>query len=182
MSKILSLQPTALLDPDKHDRAAFSCGVSELDQFLAQRARKESDQNLSKTFVLTAKELPGRIIGYYTISPKHINTSDLPSELTRKLPRYNELGVTLLGRLAIDQDFATNKGLGSHLLTDVKYKVWGLQTGSFGIVVDVLIGETGDPTEFYLKHDFIQFSDTPNKLFLPMKTIQQTLKAGGLIE
>lgn len=180
MTASLRLHATVLLDANKHDRGKFSSGVSELDNFLHQRARKESELNFSKTFVLTAEELPGRIVGYYTISPKHINTFDLPADLTRRLPKYNELGVTLLGRFAIDEEFS-GKGIGAHLLTDIKLKVWNLSTGSFGIVVDVLIGEKGDPTAFYLKFDFIRFPDTEKKLFLPMKTIEQTLKKAGLI-
>jgi len=171
-----------LLDISKHDRSSFRCGVSELDLFFEQRARKESELNLSKTFVLTAEEVPDGILGYYTISPKHINTTDLASELTKRLPKYNEIGVTLLGRFAIAEEFQrAGLGLGTFLLNDVKYRVWNLATGSFGIVVDVLIGEKGDPTDFYRNYDFIPFPDNPRKLFLPMKTIEQTLHKAGLI-
>ena len=178
----LTLLPTELLDPLKHDREAFRSGVKELDLFLHQKARKEADHNLSKTFVLTASDPPRQILGYYTISPKHINTTDLPSELTRKLPRYNELGVTLLGRFAIAEAYQQGDfGLGRHLLTDVKYRVWNLATGSFAIVVDVLMGEKGDPTGFYLKYDFMPFVDNQKKLFLPMKTVERTLRDANLI-
>jgi hypothetical protein len=156
--------------------------VSELDLFFQERARKESELSLSKTFVLTADEVPDEILGYYTISPKHINTTDLPPELTKRLPKYNELGVTLLGRFAIAEEFQrAGFGLGTFLLNDVKYRVCNLGTGSFGIVVDVLVGEKGDPTAFYLSYDFIPFPDNPRKLFLPMKTIEQTLRKAGLI-
>ncbi len=189
MAGKLTLRPTELLDISKHDRSSFKCGVSELDLFFQERARKESELNLSKTFVLTAEEVSNGILGYYTISPKHINTTDLPSELTKRLPKYNELGVTLLGRFAIAEEFQRTghglgtflHGLGTFLLNDVKYRVWNLATGSFGIVVDVLVGEKGDPTDFYRSYDFIPFLDNPRKLFLPMKTIEQTLRKAGLI-
>ncbi len=132
---------------------------------------------------MTAYEQPELIIGYYTISPKHINTSDLPPELTQRLPRYNELGVTLLGRFAIAEMYQrSNYKFGQHLLNDVKYKVWNLATGSFGIVVDILVGEKGNPTGFYLAYDFLPFPDNSKKLFLPMKTLEMTLRAAGLID
>jgi len=182
VSEPLTLQPTELLDPHKHDRNSFKCGVKELDHFLWERARKESDLNLSKTFVLTTAEHPEAILGYYTLSPKHITTSDLPNELTKRLPRYNEIGVTLLGRFAIAEQFQRRGlGLGGHLLTDAKHRVWNLSTNSFGLLVDVLIGEKGDPTDFYLGYDFQPFPDNRTKLFLPMKTIERTLREAGLI-
>jgi hypothetical protein len=59
--------------------------------------------------------------------------------------------------------------------------VWNLATGSFAIVVDVLTGEKGDPTGFYMNYDFMPFADNPKKLFLPMKTVEQTLRQAGLI-
>ncbi len=59
--------------------------------------------------VLTCLEQPGRILGFYSLSSKQIDVSDLPPELTKKLPKYNSLGATLLGRFAIDEEFTHDK-------------------------------------------------------------------------
>jgi hypothetical protein len=183
----LTLNQPVILDVAKHNRAAFICGVSELDVFIKEKAKKEAEQNLNKTFVLTSKERPAEIIGYYTLSPKHIKTADLPIELTGRLPRYNNIGVTLLGRFAIADKYqsATRKDLrlGTLLLNDAKFRAWraSQEIGSFALIVDVLVGEKGDPTAFYLRYDFIQFPNKPNQLYLPMKTIEKSLRTSGLI-
>lgn len=188
MQKPIQLLLPMPLDAKLHDREAFSCGVSELDTFLKTRARKEAEQNLNKTFVLTRAEKPQEIIGYYTLSTRHIPVNDMPAELSKRLPRYNHLGVTLLGRFAIAEKYqsttAPKQSLGALLLTDVKLRTYkaAQSVASFGLLVDVLVGEKGDPTGFYLKYDFQRFPHNQSRLFLPMKTIEKTLRAANLID
>lgn len=184
MGEKITLKPTEPLDPDKHDRASFTCGVAALDRYLWQQARKEAQQNISQTFVLTSKEEPQKILGYYSLSSNRIRIDDLPMELTKKLPRYDDIGVTLMGRFAvIDSLQRGDLRLGEHLLTDAKLKAWCASqvVASFAMIVDVLVAEKGDPTGFYLKYDFVAFSDKVNSLYLPMITIEKTLRAGGVI-
>lgn len=185
---VLSVKPIEALDTEKHDRAEFTCGVSALDRFIKKQARKESDLNYSNTFVLTAKEQPKRILGYYTLSSDGIPMSDLPAEVTKKLPRYDRIPVTLLGRMAVsdtlDSELRKQLRIGEILITDAKFRAWsGAQSiASFALVVDVLVGEKGDPTEFYKKYDFVKFPDTSTKLYLPMNTIEKTLMRAGIIK
>jgi len=42
-----------LLDRRKHDRDSFSCGVTRLDNFLKQSARKQQAGNFTKVWVAT---------------------------------------------------------------------------------------------------------------------------------
>jgi hypothetical protein len=185
-------QPLALLAPvpldaDLHDRDSFTCGVSQLDLFLKTKARKESEANINKTFVLTLKDIPSEIVGYYTLSATRMRVSDLPQDLIKKLPRYDHLGVTLLGRFAIAEKYQhaslPGHGLGKLLINDVKLRSWitSNSVASFALIVDVLVGEKGDPTGFYLKYDFVPFPHEPRKLFLSMATIEKTLRVAGLI-
>ena len=39
----------------KHDRAAFSCGLSELDRYLARQAGKNVRRRIARVFVCTAE-------------------------------------------------------------------------------------------------------------------------------
>jgi len=139
VEETLTVVQPVLLDVAKHNRAEFTCGVSGLDVFIKEKARKEAEQNLNRTFVLTAKDRPAQIIGYYTLSPKHIKTADLPAELTRKLPWYSNIGVTLLGRFAVAEKYQSNKRkdlkLGQLLLNDAKLRAWkaSKEIGSFQI-------------------------------------------------
>jgi hypothetical protein len=180
-----TLKATEPLNTNKHDRKDFSSGVVKLDTYLWQQADKESKQNISQTFVLTSHEKPNSIMGYYTLSASSIQIDNLPDEIAIRLPKYKHVGVTLLGRFAIAEQFQ-KKGLklGEHLLVDAKLKTWKASqvVASFALVVDILTAEKGDPTDFYLKYDFIAFPKTNNKLYLPMKTIERMLKANGLIK
>jgi hypothetical protein len=41
------------------------------------------------------------VLGYYTLSASIIDVADIAADLARKLPRYPQLPVTLIGRLAV---------------------------------------------------------------------------------
>lgn len=57
------------------------------------------------------------MLAYYTLSASTVDASELPDALTKKLPRYPQLPVTLLGRLAVDQSMK-GRGMGEFLLMD----------------------------------------------------------------
>jgi GNAT superfamily N-acetyltransferase len=155
-----------LLTPH-HDRTAFSCGVPELDAYLQRQAGQDQKRNLAAAFVLTAD---GRTIaGFYTLSAHSILASDLPLNLAGKLPRF-PIPVTLLGRMAIAQSLQGH-GLGEYLLLDAleRARMGARQVASWAVVVDAKPGARN----FYLKHDFAPFLTQPDRLFLPMKTIEE---------
>lgn len=188
MSAKITLGPTELLNVRKHNREAFSCGVADLDRYLKQQARKEAEHNISQTFVLTAVNEPSEILAYYSLSSNRIQINDLPKELSKRLPKYESIGVTLLGRFAVDEAYQRNQQpdlrLGEHLLTDAKLKAWkaSRMVASYAMIVDVLITEKGDPTNFYTRYDFLPFSDKPNQLYLPMATIEKSLRLSNLVD
>lgn len=62
------------------------------------------------------------IRGYYTLSAYSVRLTDLPTSLTRKLPRYPDVPAALLGRLAVDMG-CQGQGLGEDLMLDAMDKV-----------------------------------------------------------
>ncbi len=169
-----------------HDRKSFVSGVKKLDNYLHDRAVGDTEKNISRTFVLTLREMPERIIGYYSLSSLLIPMDGLPESILVKLPNYKAIGTTLMGKLAIDENWQRGKcelRLGEHLLIDAMRTAWlaSQKVASYALVVDVLTGEKGDPTDFYTKNNFIPFRDNPARFFLPMKTIEQTLRRNGII-
>lgn len=103
------------LDPAKHRREEFDCGVGPLNEYLKKRARKEMDAGLAACFVVVPESDPGCIAGFYTLSAATMLTTALPEAVTRKLPRYGEVPATLLGRLARSTAFR-GQGLGDRLM------------------------------------------------------------------
>jgi predicted N-acetyltransferase YhbS len=178
----VTLKQIEALDPKRHKREDFSCGVSALDHFLKTNARKEAP-DLSVTFALTCEEEPGEIIGYYSLNATNLQADDLPPELMKKLGCYGVVPATLLGRLAVAEKYQRSElRVGELLLTDAMLKahIASKSVASFGLIVDVLKGAKGDPTGFYKRFGFIECIETRTKMFIPMKTITQILKAAGL--
>jgi len=155
----------------RHDRANFSCGVPALDTYIQRQARQDSERKLAAIFVLTSDSVP--IAGFYALSAHSILAADLPETQARKLPRF-PLPVTLLGRMAVATELRGQR-LGEFLLMHALERSWlgSQQVASWAVVVDAKIGAR----DFYLKHDFIPLPSQPDRLFLPMQTIEQLFTA-----
>jgi predicted GNAT family N-acyltransferase len=150
-----------------HDRAAFSCGVSELDAYLQRQASQDLKRNLAAVFILTAD---GKgVAGFYRLSAHTIRAAELPLELAKKLPQF-PLPVTLLGRMAIALSLQ-GQGWGEFLLLHAlkRAMLGSRQVASWAVVVDAKAGAR----DFYLKHNFVPLVQQPDRLFLPMKTIER---------
>jgi predicted GNAT family N-acyltransferase len=153
-----------------HDRSAFTCGSDALDRYLQQQARQDADKRVAASFVLV--EPPSaQVQGYYTLSASVIHVEELPDTLARKLPRYPQLPVTLLGRLAVAAGL-NGLGMGQFLLMDALWQSLGAATqiGAMAILVDAKDEVTA---AFYARFGFIALQRQPGRLFLPMKTVAQ---------
>jgi ribosomal protein S18 acetylase RimI-like enzyme len=141
------------LDRKRHDRAAFSCGETRIDNFLKNPAAKHADNDFSKTYV--AVEPPSdEIVGYYTLCPHAIDVSTLPERDQKKLPRYPTIGAFYLSMIGVDSKFQ-GKGLGTFLLADAIKMCVGAadKTGGAFIVLDVLNDKAGKLYRRYGFHD-----------------------------
>lgn len=120
------------------------------------------------TFVLV--EPPAdKVLGYYTLSASIITTDGLPAQLAKKLSRYPQLPVTLLGRLAVDQT-QKGKGLGEFLLMDALYRSLqaAAEIAAMAVIVDA---KDNAAAAFYQRYGFIPPQQKPARLFLPIKTV-----------
>ena len=139
----------------EHNRKGFSSGTRSLDNYLWDRAVGDTEKNLSRVFVLTLRDAPSAIVGYYSLSSLQVPTEGLPAELTKKFG-YKIVPTTLLGKLAVGEDWQRDKRalrLGEYLLIHAMQSTWiaAQSVASWAMVVDVLVGEKGDPTVFFTK-------------------------------
>ena len=156
-----------------HDRAAFRCGVPELDNYLHRQAGQDARKKVAAPFVMLDQK--GLIAGYYTLSAYSVRLRELPQSVAKKLPRYPLLPATLVGRLAVSTEHR-GRNLGRLLLMDALHRSWKntAEVASVGVVVEAL----GDSARaFYRRHEFIPLVDHPNKLFLAMATIEKAFEA-----
>jgi predicted GNAT family N-acyltransferase len=158
-----------LLEPH-HDRVAFSCGNEQLDRYLQSTATQDKKRNITIPYVIYDRERQ-RIIGYYTLSMSGINLEALPQEISKKLPKYPIIGVTLIGRLAVAQDYK-GLGWGKLIIMDAFQRSLNISkaTGSFAVVVDAI---DDDAVKFYQRFDFKTFLDRFDRLFRTIKSISQ---------
>jgi ribosomal protein S18 acetylase RimI-like enzyme len=154
---------------DAHDRAAFSCGVEALDIYLRTQAKQDFEKHIAVCFVLTADSRT--VAGYYTLSQYSIDLVQLPDAISKKLTKYPKVPATLLGRFAISQRYRGRK-LGELLLLDALLRSLQLsrQVASAAVVVDA---KNEAARGFYEHFNFISLPDTPNRLFLLMRTIER---------
>lgn len=154
---------------DKHNRAAFSCGVDALDHYLQKQASQDVSKRVAAAFVITPDS--ETIAGFYTLSAHVVSLSDLPTNVAKKLPRYPNVPATLLGRLAVSKDFRS-RGIGELLVLDAFKRVLAnaREVASAVVVVDA---KDDRAREFYLHHNFIALPLQPNRLFFPVKTIEK---------
>lgn len=162
------------LDPAKHRRAEFQCESPELTEFLRTRARKEMEARSSACYVLVEEADPGRIVGYYTLSQTSVDVGKLPEATAKRLPRYPQLGATLIGRLARDIAWKGQQ-VGRFLLIDalrrcVRY------SAEVGAVVVVTDPKDEQARAFYASHGFAPLDD--RRMFIPMSALMEREKRG----
>jgi GNAT superfamily N-acetyltransferase len=149
-----------------HDRASFSCGQPDLDDWFRRRANQDDRRNVACIFVAADDELG--VVGFYSLSSFTLSLHDLPPEIGRKLPRYEAIPAALIGRLATDVHIR-RQGIGELLLADAVRRILGVgrTLAVFAIVVDA----TDDrAAAFYRRFGFRPFPSRPRRLFLPTTT------------
>jgi predicted N-acetyltransferase YhbS len=159
------------LNPAKHRREEFDCGVPVLNDFLRTRARKEMDAGTSTCFVMVAEDAPGRIVGYYTLSAATIARTELPETILKKLPRYDAMPATLLGRLARDLN-VKGQSIGQRLMLSALNRSVSAskEVASLAIITDP---KDAKARAFYEAFGFRLL--TPQRMFLTMKEAEALL-------
>ena len=152
-----------------HDRNDFDCGEPDLNTFLMQFARQQSERDFNRTYVATALG-ESRIRGYYAISSSSIHFANLPAHM--RLPRY-PVPVARIGRLAVDLR-AQGTGVGAALLQHAMGLALTLsqQIGLFAVVVDA---KHDAAAAFYGRYGFARMEDQPLSLYLTLAVIRQAL-------
>ena len=153
-----------------HARAAFSCGVPALDDYLQRRASQDAKRRVAAPFMLV--EAGGvAVCGYYTLSQMAVEIEDLPEDIAKKLPKYPMVPVTLLGRLAVDLRFR-GQGLGEYLLMDALRRSWTLsrEIAAMAVLVDA---KDEAAASFYVSHEFRPLPDRHDRLLLPMAELDR---------
>lgn len=131
-----------------YDRKGFACGVEPLDRYLKTQANREVRLGVSTCFLAVEGK---SILGFYTLSAGSVVLTELPDDVAKKLPRYPQVPVARLGRLAV-AEAAQGKGLGGELLWDALSRL--KRQTDMGIWACVTDPKDEAAAKFYAHHGF----------------------------
>tara|TARA_R110001592_G_scaffold200042_1_gene448763 strand:- start:21 stop:560 length:540 start_codon:yes stop_codon:yes gene_type:complete len=152
----------------QHNRKAFDCGVTELNQFLQRQARQKTTKHISKTYVACLASAPTEIIAYHTLTGYSVTTPPAHKDY-KKYP--HPLSAVKLARLAVNCS-QQGQRIGELLLIDAIYRtvLVAQQISAIGLFVDPM---TPAVVPFYQQYDFLpaDLSDHSRlEMWLPIKT------------
>ncbi len=164
-------------DPRRHDRAAFSCGVPRLDNFLHLSAKKQQKDDFTRVFVAVA-DGPPRVLGYYALNAHAVSIDEIGPDRPRRVPNTGSIPALYLSMIAVDQR-VQGRGLGTDLVIDALGRACEIsnEVGLKLIVLDVI--DDGGSAAFLRRRDFYRslgfetFSDCPERMFMTMGAIRQ---------
>jgi len=152
---------------ERHRVADFSCGKSELDDFLRSRALK-AEARTARTYVVCKGDT---VVAFYAIAMGSVQRAQTPGKLRRNAP--DQLPVAILARMGVDSRLK-GQGLGRALLKDALQRIHQASTiiGARAVLVHA-IGEEVRP--FHLKYGFAEYPADCRTLFLPIETLADAI-------
>ena len=155
---------------DNRDRTTFCCGDEALDRYFQTQASRDIRRRIANCFVVV-EVATGQVAAYYTLSAASIPLVDLPTDETKRLPRYPTLPAVRIGRLAVDRRFQ-RCGLGELMLMNAVHRTMQDAAAAFALLVDA---KNDRAAAFYRRYGFRPVAGKPRTLFLPLATAQKTL-------
>jgi len=173
----LTIEP---LDPARHDRAGFSCGVEQVDNFFRKTANKLTKADNLRVFVLSDRE--GNVLGFHALNAHSVDYGELPPRFARNRPGHGRIPAAYISMIGVDERHQGH-GYGADLLVDGLTRIAQAAEalGIAGVMLDVL--DCGDAQKverrkrLYQGYGFTPLLSNPLRLFLPMATVR-TLIAG----
>ena len=148
-----------------HRLEGFTCGLADVDTFLATRARANSERGASRVFVSCDDD--NNVFAYYTLSSGSIIRSGIPCKYRHGSP--DPVPVLLIGRFGVDQR-AQGNGVGRWLLQDALVRCGRLSTQiGFQFLMLHAANETAD--SFWRRFGFTPSPIIENTLMLDARTL-----------
>lgn len=148
-----------------HDRAAFDCGVEELNTFIRKTARRQDERHLVRTTVLIEADQPERILAYYFTAPCEM----APPPGVKAWKNYpHPVPFLRMARLATDRR-VRGQGFGELALLAAIEDASTIArefTAIGGLVVDA---KDQRAAAFYEQYDFLRIEEGGLQLFLPIQ-------------
>ncbi|NCN83723.1 MAG: GNAT family N-acetyltransferase [Sphingomonadales bacterium] len=166
-------------DPEKHDRAAFSCGVEQVDNYFKKTANKLHKAGNVRLYVM--RTAGGAIIGFYAINAHAVDYAELPKKYARTRPGHGTIPAAYISMIGRDVRFRGG-GFGGDLLIDALLKIAQAadHLGIAMVMLDVLDCGDAERTErrkaLYESYGFRALAAERLRMFLPMATVRMLVE------
>lgn len=165
-------------DPKKHNRAAFSCGITQVDNYFRKTANKLAKADNVRLYVMATAE--GDVIGFYSINAHSVDYAELPVKYAQARPSHGHIPAAYISMIARDVRYRGH-GYGSSLLADALTRI-ARAADSLGIAVVMLdVLDCGDPERvarrkaLYESFGFMSLPSKELRMFLPLETVRALL-------
>lgn len=162
----MTLAPFRVLALDGRERSGFACASEPLTRYFHSQVTQDTRRRIAACYI-ALDQATDSIAGYYTLSAADLPLTDLPAELTKRLPRYPTLPAARLGRLAVDRRF-TGQKLGSILLADAVMRAAASEVAVFAMIVDA---KDAQAEAFYRHHGFATYASAAGRLLAPLSSL-----------
>ncbi len=163
-------------DPERHDRAAFSRGVEQVDNFFQKTANKLAKADNVRLYVMVDAE--GTVIGFYALNAHAVHFAELPAKFARTRPSHGSIPAAYISMIGRDQRFRGG-GYGGDLLVDALRRI-AIAADAIGVAVVMLdVLDCGDPDRvarrkaLYESYGFQPLASNPLRMFLPVSVVRK---------
>jgi GNAT superfamily N-acetyltransferase len=153
------------LDPKRHDRTGFDCGVEPLNRYLRSLAAQHRTKGIATTFVLVDTTVPAVILGYYSLSAASLAFGRLADADRRGLPAY-PIPEVRIGRLAASQAHRGQR-LGEMLLANAIKRTLAARH-TLGVYAVLVEAKDTAAEAFYRRYGFRLCDEHTRQLYLPL--------------
>jgi len=154
----------------EHDIAAFDCGISSLNAWLAEQALRAQQAGTARTFVWVTAKAPDQVWAYFSLAPTELARDALSRGQSSG---YSTVPGYLLARLAVHTDLC-GLGYGGQVVVDALSRAASAAEAGGGrlVVVDALDDAAAG---FYRHYDFTPVKGNPRRLVLKMANVRKLL-------
>lgn len=159
-----------------HDRNAFDCGDSALNDFLHRFSRQSHDLGGAKTFLAIDDTDNRTVLGFYSVAPATLDYARTPEIVRRGLAKHDVPGFRL-ARLATHLN-VQGRGLGGQLLLAAGRRCLRVaaEVGGVALIIDA---KNERAAAWYASYGAVPLEDSPLTLLLTLATIKTALEGAG---
>ncbi len=167
-----------LFDPARHDRATFSCGIQQIDNYFRKTANKLAKADNLRLYVMVAPD--GTVIGFHSINAHAVSYDELPGRYARTRPRHGDIPAAYISMIGRDQQYR-GKGYGGDLLVDALRRIARAaeEIGIAVVMLDVFdcgnTERTGRRKALYSGFGFRPLPSNELRMFLPLTAVRTLL-------